>query len=121
MGEEYVDAQTGEINNGTVLDYVDRLALELPTSLGKIEPDSVDFSLGEPPVIGGVKVGMGLSWTEVGQWIEAVKTGAARPGVLCFLQSPSTGKIGPIPAMRWVLEWAGFSIVKIPGPWWQIP
>ncbi len=121
LGEEYIDAQTGDINNGMLAKALGNLIGRVATQFGWIEPDSMDFSFGDPPVIGGVKVGTGLSWAEVGQWIEAVQTGAARPGILFFLESPVTGLIGPTPAQEWVLTWVGFSIVKIPGPWWQIP
>jgi RHS repeat-associated protein len=119
-GEEFIDAQTGDINNGMMADFLG-LAEKINTGFSNIEPDSLDYSLGEPPVIGGVKVGTTLTWSEIWEWASAIFNGNARPGILYFLTSPSTGEIGPSWIKEMTLRALGFSIVKIEGPWWIEP
>ena len=115
LGEQYVDRQTGDINNvGPKLIGI----FELVPGV-KVAPDSIDQSF-EPPTIGDVKVGLYSDYDQAEELATLVEKGWATPGMIYFLESPITGEVGAKRGISSLLKLAGFDFVYFRGPWWEL-
>lgn len=114
LGEQYVNLQTGDINN--VDSGQKRHVLRMVTT--RTYPDSVDFSSGGPPIISEVKVGLDLNIVQALVLANSVEIEESRAGIIHFLESPA-GRVGTIRGVKGIFMKAGFSLVYTMGPWWE--
>lgn len=114
LGEIFVEGQTGE---SVVSSRIVRLSFG-GAGVDRTS-DIVDLSCGGPPVIGEVKVGYFSRPVQATAFARMVKNGRARPGVIYFLESPITGRIGTSKRIKKILDEAEFSFVYFKGPWWE--
>lgn len=115
LGEQYVEKQTGDINNigpGLIGTF------ELLPGV-RVTPDSIDLSLGWPPVIGDVKVGVFSDYEQAEELVSAIDRGMARPGIIYMLESPVTGESRARSGIKNSLSRTGFGFVYFRGPWWE--
>jgi hypothetical protein len=78
LGEQFIDKQTGDIDlakNETGPAFMSK-------SGAQRTPDSLDYSFGMPPILGDVKVGFNVNKAQAEDFVEAVKRGLVRPGII---------------------------------------
>ena len=114
LGEQYDHLQTGDINN--VDPGQERHILRTTTT--RTYPDSVDFSIGRPPIISEVKVGLDLNIVQARVLASSVRIVESRAGIIYFLESPAN-RVGTIRRVKDTFTKAGFSLVYTIGPWWE--
>ena len=116
LGEQYVEAQTSDINN--VWPVIPKRLETLPGIW--FIPDSVDFSFGLPPTVGDVKVGQFGAHEQGEDLIVAVERGKARPGIIYLLASPVSGKGQARPWTEAEMKRTGHDFVEFDGPWREL-
>ena len=117
LGQAHINLQMNDVNN--------TLGEPNQTFLGSSgiarTPESVDVPLGEPPIIGDVKVGLYRDLNQAQDLADVVANVLVKPRTFPFLRGPYTNDFSATPEAMNVLTRADFDFVYYTGPWRRNP